>query len=54
MGVLGMINTLNSDSKVGELCIELNSDNELNIEIVNLIIDKYTNVYDFVILDYND
>ena len=49
-----MINTLNVNSNVGKVDIELNSNNKWNNKIVRLIINRYTNVYDIYVLDKND
>jgi len=54
MNVIEMIDTLNSNSNVGRLGIRPSSNHQWNSEIVELIISKYTNVYDIVVLDYNN
>jgi len=53
MNVIGMINTLNVDSKVGRVVIELSDNHEWNSEILALITNRYTNVYYIVINDWN-
>ena len=52
--MIEMINTLNVDNKVGKVMIKVDSCvNEWNSEIVRLILDRYTNVYDIVVDDFN-
>ena len=46
MDMIEMINTLNVDNKVAEVKIRLHISNIWNNEIVRLILDRYTNVYD--------
>jgi len=54
MGMLRMIDTVNTNSKVRIVYIELNSSNRWNSEIVGLMIDRYTNVYAIYVDDLND
>ena len=52
--MIEMINTLNVDNKVGKVMIKVDSCvNEWNSETVRLILDRYTNVYDIVVDDFN-
>jgi len=54
MDMIEMINTLNVDNKVGKVMIKVDSCvNEWNSETVRLILDRYTNVYDIVVDDFN-
>ena len=52
--MLRMIDTVNTNSKVRIVYIELNSSNRWNSEIVGLMIDRYTNVYAIYVDDLND
>ena len=54
MGVIEMIGTLNANKNVGIVWIELDSDNKWNREIVRLIVNRYTNVYNIIVEDCND
>ena len=52
--VLRIIDTLNANKNVVGVWVRLHSYNEWNIEIVTLIINRYTNVYSIYIWDWND
>ena len=54
MSVLAMINTLNANKNVGKVWIGLNSNNKWNNEILRMMIDRFTNVYDIIAWDYNN
>ena len=54
IGVLRMINTVDANSKVGEIVIGLTSSNKWNSKIVKLITSMYINVYTVLVWDGND
>ena len=49
-----MIDTLNANTNVGTVYIRLNSSNKWNSEIVRLMINRFTNVYDIYVSDWNN
>jgi len=53
MGVIEMIDTLDANSNIVAVWIRLDSDNKWDSEIVVLIINKYSNMYDIEIWDFN-
>jgi len=50
-GVIDMISTVGADKNVAEILIHVTSDNKWNDQILKLIRDRYTNVYDLYIID---
>jgi len=54
MGVLGIIDTLNANSNVTKLLINLSSNHKWNSEIRTIIMNRYTNVYHIYVVDIND
>ena len=54
MSVLEMINTLNANKNVGRVMIRLHSNSKWNNEILRMMIDRFTNVYDIGVSDYNN
>ena len=46
-----MINTLNANSNVGEVYIGLSSDKEWNDEVITIMMNRYSNIYDISIYD---
>lgn len=51
--VLTMIDIMNADTNVGHVMIKLDSNYQQNYEIVNIMINKYSNIYWIEIHDYN-
>ena len=49
-----MIERVNGNSNVGSIRIGLDSDIKWNDEILELMINRYTSVYDICIYDWND
>ena len=55
MSVLRVLNILNANSNVGGVLIGLLSNRiEWNNEILKMMIDRFTNVYDIAVFDYNN
>lgn len=52
--MIGIIDELNANEKVGEVRIGLVDDNPINKEIVEMMLSKYQNIYDINISDWND
>ena len=54
VGVLRMINTVNTDTNIGRVDIGLTRYNQWNSEIVTLITNRYNNVYHVEVSDWNN
>jgi len=53
MEVIEIIDILNANSKVAKIEIELSRD-KWNSEMVKLMINRYTNVHNIIVVDCND
>ena len=53
MRALEMINRSNASSNVAKIMIKLTSDYEWNDQIIRLIMDRYSNVHDIYLHDFN-
>jgi len=49
-----MIDILNANSRVARISITSNRNHGLNIEVLKLMIDRYTNVYEIVVSNNDD
>jgi len=54
MSVLRMIDTLNANSKVEEVVIEIHSDNQYNDKIITRMMNNYSNLYSITMHNWND
>ena len=54
MSVLEMIDTLNANSNVGSVKVGIDNSIEWNDQVVTIMMNRFSNIYDISILDYNN